>query len=159
MTAWILHWKIARVHNNSNMKTWKRTNDSFKLSSNFSNKSLMQSLGEKGNFKLLKFFDQKRTLSTPQCGVWGKRITFDLEAAVMKADTNCEQFVSIFFDLGKTQDLTRRHGISMDLNEVILEGRLFKLIQNFLIPRSFKFKVNEILSDTNNQTEAYLREA
>ena len=41
----------------------------------------------------------------------------------------------------------------MDIHEAGLEGRMFKFIQNFLKPRSFKVKVNKILSDTKAETE------
>ena len=41
----------------------------------------------------------------------------------------------------------------MDINETGFEGKMFKFIQNFLKPRSFKVKVNEVLFDTKIQTE------
>ena len=41
----------------------------------------------------------------------------------------------------------------MDLNEARVEGRMLNFIQKFLKPRSFKVKVNEILSDKKIQTE------
>ena len=53
----------------------------------------------------------------------------------------------------KVHDLTWRKGILMDLHEAGIEGRMFKFIENFLRPRSFKFKFNIILSDTKFQTE------
>ena len=40
----------------------------------------------------------------------------------------------------------------MDIHETGIEGRTFIFIQNFLKLRSFKVKVNEILSDTKVQT-------
>ena len=67
--------------------------------------------------------------------------------------TNSEQVVSLFFDMGKAYDLTRRHGILMDIHEAGMERRMFKFIKNFLKPRSFKVKANEILSDIKVQTE------
>ena len=54
----------------------------------------------------------------------------------------------------KSYDLTLRHGILMDLHEAGIEGRIFKFIEKFLRPRSFEDEVNEILSDTNVQTES-----
>ena len=47
----------------------------------------------------------------------------------------------------------------MDIHEAGIEGRTFKFIQNFLKPRSFKVKVNEILSDTKVQTEGIPQES
>ena len=44
-----------------------------------------------------------------------------------------------------------------DSNEAGIKGRMFNFIQNFLIPRSFKVKVNEILSDTEVQKEVIPR--
>ena len=41
----------------------------------------------------------------------------------------------------------------MELHEAGIERRMFKFIENFLRPRSFKVKVHEILSDTKVQTE------
>ena len=109
------------------------------------------------NVRLLDFFDQKRTLSTLQGEGRAKQTTFDqvlsLEVTVRKAQAHNEQVVSIFFDMEKSYDLAWRHGILMDIHEAGIEGRLFKFIQNFLKPRSFKVKVNEILYDTKVQTE------
>ena len=59
----------------------------------------------------------------------------------------------------KTYDLTWTHGILMDLHDAGIEGRIFKFIQNFLQPRSFKVKVNEILSDTKVRTEGIPQES
>ena len=109
------------------------------------------------NVRLLDFFEQKGTLSTLHCGGRAKRITIDhllsLKETVRKAHANNEEVVSIFFNMEKTYDLTWRHDILMDIHEAGLEGRMFKFIQNFLIPRSFKVKVNQILSDIKVQTE------
>ena len=52
----------------------------------------------------------------------------------------------------KLYNSTWRHGTLMDIHEAGIEGRMFKSIQNFLEPRSFKVKVNEILSITKVQT-------
>ena len=41
----------------------------------------------------------------------------------------------------------------MDIHEAGTKLRMFKLVQNFLKPRTFKVKVNKILSDTKVQTE------
>ena len=70
-----------------------------------------------------------------------------------KAQVNNEQTVSIFFYMEKVYPLTRRHGILMDKHEAGRKVRMFNFIQNFLKPRSFKVKVNKILSDTKVQTE------
>ena len=51
----------------------------------------------------------------------------------------------------KAYDLTWRHGILKDIHGE--EGIMFKFIENFLKPRSFKVNVNEILSDTKVQTK------
>ena len=109
------------------------------------------------NIRLLEFFDQEGTLSTLQCGGRAKRTTVDyilsLEATVRKAQANREQVVSIFYDMEKAYDLTWRHGILMDVHETGIEGTMFKFIENFLKPRSFEVKVNEILFSTKVQTE------
>ena len=51
----------------------------------------------------------------------------------------------------KPHDSTWRHDILIDLNEAGIEGRMIKCIQNFIKPRSFKFKVIEIRIDTRIQ--------
>ena len=48
----------------------------------------------------------------------------------------------IFFDMEKAYDLTWGHSILMDINEAGIEGRMFKFIENFLKPSSFKVKAN-----------------
>ena len=45
----------------------------------------------------------------------------------------------------------------MDIREAGINGIMFKFIQNFLKPRTFKVKVNEVLSDTKVQTEDILQ--
>ena len=113
------------------------------------------------NVRILDFFDQKGTLSTLQYGDRAKRTIIDkllsLEATVRKTQANSEQLVSIVFDMEKAYDLTRKHGILMDIHEVGIEGRVFKFIQKFFTPRSFKVEVNEILSDTKVHTEGIPR--
>ena len=46
----------------------------------------------------------------------------------------------------------------MDINEAGIEGIKINFIQNLLKPRSFKVKVNEVLSDTKVQTEGMFQE-
>ena len=109
------------------------------------------------NARLLDSFDQKGTLSTPQCGGRAKQRTVDdllsLEVTVKKAQANSEQVVSIFFDMEKAFDLIWRHGIVMNISESGIEVSMFNFIQNFLKPRSFTVKVNGILSDAKVQAE------
>ena len=57
----------------------------------------------------------------------------------------------MFFDMEKAYVSTWRQSTLMDLNEAVIEGRMFYFIQNFLKPTSLK--VNEIQSDTKIQTE------
>ena len=108
------------------------------------------------NVRLFDFFDQKGTLSTVQYRGRAKRTTIDqllsLEDTVRKARANSEQVVSILFGMEKSYNLTWRHGILIGIHEAGIEGRMLKFIQNFLKPRSFIVKVNEILSDTKIQT-------
>ena len=47
----------------------------------------------------------------------------------------------------------------MDIHEAGVEGRMFKFIQNFLKPRTFKVEVIEFLSDTKVQTEGIPQES
>ena len=102
------------------------------------------------NVRLINFLDQKGTLSTLKREGRAKRTTIDhllsLGVTVRKAQAISEQVVSIFFDVEKANDLTWRHGNLMDIHEAGIEERMFKFIQNFLKPRSFKVKFNEISS-------------
>ena len=75
-----------------------------------------------------------------------------LETTVRKAQANDEKIVSIFFDMEKAYDLPWRRGILMDKHEAGIERRMFNFLQSFLKTRSFKVKVNEILSDISVQT-------
>lgn len=109
------------------------------------------------NLRLLDYFDQEGTLSVLQCGGRSKRSTIDhlisLEATIRKAQANNEHVASIFFDMEKAYDMTWRHGILKDLSEAGVRGKMFDFIKNFLKPRMFRVKVDEVLSDTKTQTE------
>ena len=59
--------------------------------------------------------------------------------------------------MDKVYDLIWRHGILMDPNEAIIEGTMFVFIQNFFKFRTFKFKFNEIISDTKILKEGLLQ--
>ena len=58
--------------------------------------------------------------------------------------------VSVFFDLEKAYDTTRRYGILRDIYAAGLRGCLSKYVQEFL--RKFKVRVRSTLSDTQLQT-------
>ena len=111
----------------------------------------------KVNVRLLDFFDRKGTLSTLQSGGRAKWTTTDhllsLEATVRNVKANSEQVASIFFDTEKSYILIWRQGVQMDLKEAGIEGIMLNIIRNFIKPRSFKVKVNEILTHTNIQTQ------
>ena len=93
---------------NSSIKTWKRPNEPFNLSSNRSKKCYIRSIGENSKCKVVGLLDQKGTLSTLQGGGRAKRTTIDhvlfLEATLRKAQANSEQFVSVFFDMETAYD-------------------------------------------------------
>ena len=61
--------------------------------------------------------------------------------------------------MGKAYVLTWKHGILMNISEARIEGRMLNFIQHFLKVRSFKVKVNEIISDTKGKQKAYHKEA
>ena len=65
---------------------------------------------------------------------------------------NNEYVTSVFLH-GKTYELTWRHGQLKDLHVAWIAGGTFNFIQKFLKPRSFKVKVNEVLSYTKSQAE------
>ena len=102
-------------------------------------------------------FLTRREHSTLQCGGRAKRTTIDhllsLEATARNAQENSKQVVSIFFEMEKAYILTWRHSILIEIHEVGIGGRMFNFMPNFLKARSFKVKVNEILSVTKFRTE------
>ena len=76
-----------------------------------------------------------------------------LQATVRKVKANSEQVLVVFFDMEKAYDLKWSHGNLKDINEARIDGRMFNFIQKAFKPRSFKVKVNEILTETKVQTE------
>ena len=93
-------------------------------------------------------------MAAVQCGCRSKisRSIIDhlirLETMVRRAFAHGEHVVSVFFDLKKPYDTVWKHGIMRDLYNLGLRGRLHLYIQQFLLDRSFKVQVNNILSDS-----------
>ena len=59
--------------------------------------------------------------------------------------------MSVFFDLEKAYDTTKKYGIMKDLHDMDLRGRLSLFIQNFLSERKFRVRVGTFLSDFYDQ--------
>ena len=65
MAARTLPWKMARIHNNTNINTWKRPYEPFKLSSICSNNCSMKSNGESDQCKIVgHFWSERNTVNT-----------------------------------------------------------------------------------------------
>ena len=59
--------------------------------------------------------------------------------------------MSVFFDLEKAYDTTRKYGILKDLFDMGLKGNLPNFISNFLSDREFNVRVNSTYSDIQEQ--------
>ena len=75
-----------------------------------------------------------------------------------KAQANNEPVTTVFFIVEKAHDLTWRHAILKDLMDAVIAGRMYNFIRNFLKPRSFEVKINEVLFDTKSQTVGFNKE-
>ena len=104
--------------------------------------------------RLFDFYEQIGNFSTLQCGGRVKQATIDhllsIEATVRNAQANSEQVVSIFFDMEKSYDLTRRHSNLMDLNEDGKEGRKINFIQKFLKDTNGKHTLRKCCKSKKN---------
>ena len=81
------------------------------------------------NVRLLVYFDQKLMLSTlPSIRRKAKLITIDhhpsIEVTERTTQTNNEHVVSVCLYMEKAFDLSCRHSIFKDLNEIRTDGRM-----------------------------------
>ena len=74
-----------------------------------------------------------------------------MENEIRKAFALNEHFVSIYFDLKKAYNMTRRCGIMGVLRDIGLRGCMPKFIEQFMKNRIFKVRVQNICSNTYQQ--------
>ena len=74
-----------------------------------------------------------------------------LKATVRNDRANGEQVVSIFFDLEKAHDLTRRNGILIDLDEAGEEGRT-KREQHLIQLKKARAELKSLAKNTTKKT-------
>ncbi|GBL85216.1 RNA-directed DNA polymerase from mobile element jockey [Araneus ventricosus] len=106
---------------------------------------------------LVYILQKKNILSEFQSGFRYRRSPQDdvlqLETAIRDAFVSKKHLVSIFFDMDKAYDRTWRHGILKDLFNIGLRFNLPIFIKNFLLTRTFRVRVGDVLSDEFYQRE------
>ena len=107
------------------------------------------------NLRLQDYLSRIPEFARMQTGGMKRRSTLDhligLETTVRNAVANREHVISVFFDLEMAYDLTWKYGIVKDLNRIGLRGRLPLFIQNVLVDRMFRVKVNNTVSQSKDQ--------
>ncbi|GBN49623.1 putative RNA-directed DNA polymerase from transposon X-element [Araneus ventricosus] len=109
------------------------------------------------NKRLVYILEKKNILSKFQSGFRYGRSSQDnvlqLEIAIRDAFVSKKHLVSIFFDMDKAYDRAWRHGILKDLFNIGLRDNLPIFIKNFLLTRTFRVRVGDVLSDEFYQQE------
>ena len=108
------------------------------------------------NDRLLDYLEVHMQFATIQCGCRRNKSTTDhlvpVENQLRTAFAKGEHFISVFFNIEKTYDMTWRYSILKNLYDMGLRGYLSKYIAQFLKIREFKVKVK------NFTTDSYLRQ-
>jgi len=107
------------------------------------------------NRRMVEHLEKSKLLSNLQCGFRKNRSTIDhlvrFENYVKQSQASNKYVTAVFFDLEKAYDLTWRYGILRDLHRMGFRGFLPKFICAFLQDRTFKVKLNHILSERKLQ--------
>ena len=107
------------------------------------------------NDRLVWYLETNHAISELQSGFRKHRSTVDqlvkFETFIREAFVRKEHVVAVFFDLEKAYDTTWKYGISKDLFNAGLRGRLPDFISNFLTDRNFRVRVGTCLSDSYEQ--------
>jgi ribonuclease HI len=99
------------------------------------------------NQRLIEYLENNKLFSRVQCGFRKQKSTID---HLVRLETT-KHVVSVFFDIEKAYDTAWRYGIMRDLHTYGLRGRLPLYVQQFLMNRMFKVKVDKTLSETKQQ--------
>ena len=106
---------------------------------------------------LLGFLEFNNHISWFQSGFRSNRSITDnlvrLETCICDAFIKKENVVTVFFDLEKAYDTTRRYGIFEEIHRLRLRGRLPKFIENFLADRTMQVRIGSSLSDYYDQEQ------
>ena len=93
------------------------------------------------NNRLTWFLEKNKLITNLQTGFRKARSTIDhlirLETLIREAFAKIEHMIAIFFDIEKAYDTTWKYGITKDLENMGLKGKLPIFIKNFLNDRKF----------------------
>lgn len=100
----------------------------------------------------LKWYLEKHNLLTACQSAFRKhRSTHDniiqLESEIHEAFANKQKLLAVFIDIEKAFDITWRHRIIKTIQDWNITGNITAFIQNFLSDRSYKVRVNGVLSN------------
>ena len=109
------------------------------------------------NARLQYALETMQAISRHQFGFRRMRGTEDslacVESMILGAFQRKKHIVGIFFDIAKAYDTTWRFGILKKLHNIGIRGNLARFIQNFLPDRSFRVRINSMLSDSQTQEQ------
>ena len=101
------------------------------------------------NNRAKKILDKQ--ISDTQSGFRNNRSTIDqltkLESAIKAGQLNDKKVVAVFLDLKKAFDLMWRKGVILKLTEFGIKGKMLKWINDFLVDRKIRVKVEDQVSD------------
>ena len=113
------------------------------------------------NERLTDYLDMTNAFNEIQFGGRQHRSTTDhlvrLETEIRTAFALDQYYVSVFFDLEKSNDTTWRYGIRKDLHTCGLRGRLPLYIAGFLRRRVFNVRIANSTSETDEQVNGVLQ--
>jgi hypothetical protein len=109
------------------------------------------------NIRMMHYLEKEELLSPLQYGFRKMRSTTD---ALLRFSTDVldtigrrEQLVSVFFDMTKAYDTTRRRGIMNEVDSAGVRGHMAYYIGNFLQNRNFRTRIGTTFSDTRTEEE------
>ena len=104
------------------------------------------------NNRLLNYLESRYIFDKHQCGGRRQRSTLDhlvrLETLVRNSFANGKHTLAVSFDMQKAYDMTWKKGIIKDLHECGVGGKMLAFIRDFLQHRTFKVRVNNVLSES-----------
>jgi len=107
------------------------------------------------NSRLVLYLERNKLISPMQCGFRKQRSTIDhlvrLESFVREAFAQRQHAVGVFFDLEKAYESMWKFGITRDLHNAGLRGRLPLFIESFLKNRQFHVRLGSSYSDLFDQ--------
>ena len=107
------------------------------------------------NDRLTWFLEKNKLITNLQIGFRKARSTIDhlrhLETLIREAFAKKEHMIAIFFEIEKAYDTTWKYGITKDLENMGLKGKLPIFIINYLNNRKFQIWISTTLSELQEQ--------